>query len=484
VGQVKIVEGAQITLNPSTIPMTVASANGYTSYPNTSNLTLGGTATGNVITGPISATNPPGSAFSQPINVVKSGANDWTIAGVFSSGGVTIYGGTLRLNGANSYAGVTTVQSGILIAGTNAPNNANGAFGKVNNGEVILGVAGGTSDASILTSGPYNIGRPIRIVTTNNTDYGARVLTIGGNTAHSSVISGAIYVGTASNAGHGITLTAASGGSVNFSGVIQNPTGMDLSYYTVTKAGAGTVLFSNSNTYTGSTLVSEGTLELTGATQATNSITFNSGAKLGFTIGSPVTAASAAVNLTNGTVKITGTPVNPSHTLLTAASITGAPVLAAAIPGYELQIVGNQLQLNQVVTDPYAAWSAGAAFDVDTNKDGIDNGLAWLLGASDKNIGALNKLPASSPNGNMLRLTFRCLKSDKRGTAQIKVQSSNDLGVSDPWTSHEAAVPDADSTVNGVVFDTTADGDYINVIADIPTPGFGLFARLSAVYVP
>ena len=71
-----------------------------------------------------------------------------------------------------------------------------------------------------------------------------------------------------------------------------------------------------------------------------------------------------------------------------------------------------------------------------------------------------------------------------RGGAILKVQSSNDLGITDPWASHEAAVPDADATVNGIVFDTTADGDYIQVIADIPARGSGLFARLSAVNAP
>lgn len=62
----------------------------------------------------------------------------------------------------------------------------------------------------------------------------------------------------------------------------------------------------------------------------------------------------------------------------------------------------------------------------------------------------------------------------------LKVQSSGDLGASDPWTSHEAAVPDTDSTVNGVVFDTTDDGDFINVIADIPAAGANGFGRLQA----
>ncbi len=43
-----------------------------------------------------------------------------------------------------------------------------------------------------------------------------------------------------------------------------------------------------------------------------------------------------------------------------------------------------------------------------------------------------------------------------------------------------SAVPDADGIVNGVVLDTTDDGDFINVIADIPVAGARLFGRLQA----
>lgn len=86
-------------------------------------------------------------------------------------------------------------------------------------------------------------------------------------------------------------------------------------------------------------------------------------------------------------------------------------------------------------------------------------------------------------DGN-LRLAFRCLKATKRGGVQLKVQSSDDFGVADPWTNHEAAVPDGDGTVNGVVIDTMDDGDSINVIADIPATGARLFGGLSGVSAP
>jgi hypothetical protein len=133
---------------------------------------------------------------------------------------------------------------------------------------------------------------------------------------------------------------------------------------------------------------------------------------------------------------------------------------------------------------PYGTWSGGAAFNADTNNDGVDNGIAWLLGAAGVSDNALGKLPKATHNGTNLRLTFRCLKSTMRATTQLKVQFSTDLGIADPWTNHEAAVPDGDATVNGVIFDTTDDGDYIQVIADIPANGAKLFVRLSAVNLP
>jgi autotransporter-associated beta strand protein len=183
--------------------------------------------------------------------LTKAGSGDWT------------------LNGASTYGGNTTVNAGNLIAGRNALNNASGAFGQQNNVDLNLGVANGNSNAGILIGGAYTIGRTIRNATQNTTDSGTRILALGGTTAHSSIYSAAIYLGTASQTTKGVTLTAASGGTVTFSGVIQDPTGQDAtelanarSLTAVTKTGLGTVALTAANTYFGGTTVSQGTLSL------------------------------------------------------------------------------------------------------------------------------------------------------------------------------------------------------------------------------
>jgi hypothetical protein len=214
------------------------------------------------------------------------------------------------------------------------------------------------------------------------------------------------------------------------------------------------------------------------------------------TVGAPITGitltAKDASNATatgftgtvtfGGTAGITGTSANFTAGVLTGVSVT--PTVAGNNLTFTVDDGASHTGSTTIATiqTPYAAWAgSGVAFDDDANNDGVDNGMAWLLGAATPSENALNKLPAATRNGTSLRLAFRCLKSTKRGGTVLKVQSSNDLGVSDPWTNHEAAVPDADATVNGVVFDITADGDYISVIADIPAGGAKLFARLSAV---
>ena len=106
-----------------------------------------------------------------------------------------------------------------------------------------------------------------------------------------------------------------------------------------------------------------------------------------------------------------------------------------------------------------------------------------MLGAAGPSAAGPVLLPAASESGGKLVLDFSCLTSSARGAATLKVQFSNDIGSTDSWIAYQAEVPDENGTVNGVIFNITADPDpaFINVRAEIPAqPGTRIFSRLAA----
>lgn len=156
--------------------------------------------------------------------------------------------------------------------------------------------------------------------------------------------------------------------------------GDGLGVINLVKDGAFTQTLSGANTYTGTTTVVNGTLALVGGSHA-SPITVGSGASLGFTLGSPTTSTST-FDLTDGTIKIAGTPTLPSYTLISSSTgITGTPVLDAPITGYVLKKVGDTL----VLENPYEIWAddTGATGGPDgdgPDGDGIVNLLEYAFG--------------------------------------------------------------------------------------------------------
>lgn len=137
------------------------------------------------------------------------------------------------------------------------------------------------------------------------------------------------------------------------------------------------------------------------------------------------------------------------------------------------------------VLDHFTVWAAGAlqtGFIDDPNRDGVANGLAWLLGAADPLTNSRSLLPAAADTSGKLRLHFKCLKAERRGTAMLYVQRSTDLGQAVPW-SNPVAVPETEGVtlIEGIEFTVTpAPGDYNDVAAVIPSSGGKVFGRLRA----
>ena len=131
----------------------------------------------------------------------------------------------------------------------------------------------------------------------------------------------------------------------------------------------------------------------------------------------------------------------------------------------------------------YAAWATGdEPFDGDANGDGVQDGIAFLLGAADPGTDASGLLPTATENGSGdLILEFSCLPIADRGGSLLELQHSSDLGIGDPWTS--VSVPDANSgPTNGVTFAVTPGvGGLNDVVATIDASqgtGMRLFGRL------
>jgi autotransporter-associated beta strand protein len=149
-----------------------------------------------------------------------------------------------------------------------------------------------------------------------------------------------------------------------------------------------------------------------------------------------------------------------------------------------LQISGSGTNIELVVSiPPFYVWSDDAAFDDDTNRDGVSNGLSFLLGAATRETEARALLPLVSENGGGLVLTFKMLKAAHRESAVLHVQHCNDPGMPAAWTT--VAVPETSGgPIDGVHFtvsDNNEDPKVHDVTATIlssEAPDGKLFGRL------
>lgn len=131
-GTLQNITGAatNITLNPTTANVSLGAYNAMNNGANNSTLTLGGTTTGNVVTGVI-ANQAAGSTGTGITAVTKTGSSTW------------------ELQGANTYTGTTIVREGTLVlSGAKAGNS--GAF--------TVGDTAGLDATLNIPTGTYNLG--------------------------------------------------------------------------------------------------------------------------------------------------------------------------------------------------------------------------------------------------------------------------------------------------------------------------------------
>lgn len=223
----------------------------------------------------------------QSYTLTLGGATGGSFSGALNtgSGGLTKIGtGTWTINALNFYTGSTTISAGTLKLGIGVTGNSadRGPLGTSGVGTVVA--AGAVLDLNGNSINTFSTPEALTLNGSGISEGGALT-----NTGAAATFNGAITLGSAS------TITATSSGSLTCSGTVKGAFGLTLdgagtgtisgiisTPTSLIKNGEGSWTLSGTNTYTGTTTVSAGTLVLknTAALGATsNSFVVSNGAK-------------------------------------------------------------------------------------------------------------------------------------------------------------------------------------------------------------
>ncbi|MGB8367822.1 MAG: beta strand repeat-containing protein [Limisphaerales bacterium] len=257
------------------------------------NLVLTGTATSqaNYYGTVLAPYNPSG---SQTYNGIISG-----------NGGLVQRGsGTTILNGANTYTGGTTPTVGTIAFGIDTVTNTSGAVtsGPIGTEPLFLSpeVPNPTSSGAVMAwNGARTIANPVQYPSATNN----QTLIIGGTNA--LTFTGPITLNGNDGTGNNTTRTfqVTNTALTTFSGAVSDGG----AGFGLTKTGSGVLALNNTETYTGPTAVSNGTLQVNGQLNVSSALTVSSNATLAGTgtINGPVTV-NASGTLAPGTSSATG----------------------------------------------------------------------------------------------------------------------------------------------------------------------------------
>jgi fibronectin-binding autotransporter adhesin len=270
-------------------------------------------------------------------NATVSNSANATLSGVISGGNSLTKSGasTLTLSGSNTYSGTTTVSAGTLSVasdanlGSGAVNLAGGSTLTVTGATTIDNAIALTGNATVSNSANASLSGVIS-GGFNLAKSGASTLTLSGSNSYSgttTVSAGTLSIAGDSNLGSGaVSLAAGTTLAVTGSSTIDNNlvlagaatvqtasavtwSGVISGGNTLAKTGAGTLTLSASNTATGTTTVSAGTLSVTGSTAGATIVA--SGTTLGGTgtLGGAVTVQNGGTlspGVSPGTLTVNG----------------------------------------------------------------------------------------------------------------------------------------------------------------------------------
>ena len=364
----------------------------------------------------INVTNSSTLIFGAGISV----ANNATTLGygriIVDGGGTVIMTNNGSVSTNTSVGLQMRVGNGTLVIGEGAIN------GRIDNGNkgIDLGfdAAGNTTSANASLYASNGVTVAETIYTTANVA-GTRFLGIAGTGT-------ATFSGTNSLQKSGLTVTAGSGGTVRITaGIIDGSTNPS---NTITKIGAGTVILSGTNTYSGATTISEGELAVSGGGILTNTTAIDlSGGTSRFDI-SGLTAA----GLTNGNAALSGVAgsiINLGSKNLAIGTNTSTVFAGTITNSGSLTTVGT----GTLVLSGSNSYSGGTLVQSGTlvlsnnNALGAVGGVA-TLGVANSSVNSTLVLGDGVVNSNAINVSIQAPGYTRTLSVQSAGQTASQLG--------------------------------------------------------
>jgi fibronectin-binding autotransporter adhesin len=391
--------------------LTLGAASTICSNSGTLNLTYAGTITG------------------ATFGLTLAGSGDGSVSSIIgtTSGTLTKSGtGTWTLSGANTYTGSTTISQGTLSAGSIVVSGGSSNLGNASSAVVL----GGASSAGTLSytggAATYARGFTVNAGGGGITNTGTGLLTIstggitdGGNLTFATNANGIIVNSVISSSGS-VTMNSSGAGALTLAGANSYTGGTILTAGTLQLSGSGTL-----GSTSGALTVNGGTLNLNGTSQGVGNLTGSGGTILNNSTATNVTLTIGNGNGTGGnyagviadhtsgtgTVALTKTGTG-TITLSGGNSYTGATTVSAGVLNIQ-----NTTGLG--TTAGGTTVSSGATLQLQNN---ITVGAEALTisgtGASGQN-GALVNISGTNNYGGLLTLGAAATISSDSGTLNL-----------------------------------------------------------------
>jgi fibronectin-binding autotransporter adhesin len=385
-----------------------------------------------------------------------------------NNGGLVVEGATFQIGSlagdANGY--VTLAVGSTLVVGTNNAstvfagnfgNDGNGALTKIGTGTLTLTGASSYTGGTTLSVGTLTIG--------NNAALGTGAVSMASGTTLGFVDGGNFTLGNNISISGDPNFAPPAGTSQTLTGVISDGS----SPGTLAMVGPGTLVLTGANTYTGGTVIAQGTLAVgNDAALGTGSVAITTGATLQAVAASLVLGNAVSLPGGNGTIDTQANALTLNGAVSGAGSLTKAGLGSLALNGADTYTGGTLIQAGTLTVGNNGALGLGGL----TMADGttLQSGAANLSLGNAVTLGGAASVDTQANNLTLSGVISGSGSLVKTGSGALVLTGANTYG---GGTFVNAGTLQGDTTsLQGdivdnakVVFDQAVAGTYAGILS-------------------